>query len=424
MRKNGIIIFMNNDKKYDVAVIGGGPAGLMAAGWAAQNGARAVLIEKNPILGRKLLITGKGRCNLTSAEEDSKKFIKTVGENGNFLHSALYAFGTKQTMDFFQNQGLAIKVERGQRVFPVSDKSYDVLSALEKFLQKGKVQIIKNQNVKDMVLKNNKIEKIILNDSEITAKNYIISTGGLSYPETGCQGDGYKWCEKMGHTINKTRPGLVPILVKEKWVKKIEGLSLKNVSISLWQNNKKQAEEFGEAIFTAKGLSGPIILNLSKVAGELLPLGDIEIKINFKPAITLQTLEKRLLTEIVQSPNEHYKNFLTRLLPQKMIPTFIELSKILPNQKIGQLTKENRKNILKLLTEFKLNILSLDGYEKAIITLGGVEPKEIDPKTMRSKIIENLFLAGEIIDVHGPTGGYNLQICFATGYLAGKNSAP
>lgn len=411
------------NEQYDVAVIGGGPAGLMAAGWAAQNGARVVLIEKNPMLGRKLLITGKGRCNLTSAEEDSKKFIKTVGENGNFLHSALYSFGTKQTMDFFQNQGLQIKVERGQRVFPVSDKSYDVLLALEKFLENGKVKVLKNQNVKDIVFKKNIIEKIILSNEEIIAKNYILSTGGLSYPETGCSGDGYLWCKKMGHTINQTRPGLVPILVKESWIKELEGLSLKNVTISLWQNNKKQTEEFGEALFTAKGLSGPIVLNLSKTAGKLLTGSPIKIKINFKPAITLQTLEKRLLSDISQSPNEHFKNFLTGYLPQKMISTFIKLSGISPNQKVGQLTKEKRKLILKLLTELELSVSGLDGYKKAIITLGGVEPKEIDPKTMRSKIIDNLFLAGEIIDVHGPTGGYNLQICFATGYLAGKNAA-
>jgi len=409
--------------QYDVAVIGGGPAGLMAACMAAQNQAQVVLIEKNPMLGRKLLITGKGRCNLTTAETDIRKFIKTIGENGAFLFSALNAFSTSQTIDFFQELGVPIKIERGQRVFPVSDRSADIVNALTEYLNKHQVTIIKNNGVKKIEFKNKKIDKIILDNGQITAKNYILATGGLSYPETGCSGQGYQWAKELGHHLNQTRPGLVPIIVKEKWVKALEGLGLKNVTISVWQNNKKIAEKFGEALFTAEGLSGPIVLDLSNIVGKLLGKDSVFLKINFKPALDSKTLDQRLQKDIAEAPNEYYKNFLGGLLPKKMVPVFLTQSKISSDLKAGQMTKAQRQTILKLLTEFTLEAEKLTGFNKAIITLGGVELKEIDPKTMKSKIVPNLFFAGEIIDVHGPTGGYNLQICFATGYLAGSSAA-
>ena len=409
-------------QKFDVAVIGGGPAGMMAAGWAAKRGAKVVLLEKNKTLGKKLLITGKGRCNLTNAQKDNREFIKKLGLNGPFLFSALNAFGPKDAVDFFENLGVKTKVERGGRVFPVSDSAADVLNALVRFLNAGRVTVIKEAKIRELVVEKNLVKKIKLTDSEIEIKKIILATGGLAYPGTGCTGDGYVWAKKFGHEIIKPTPALVPILVKEKWVKALEGLSLKNVSIAVYQNNKKAAEEFGEALFTDRGLSGPIILDLSQTVGRNLAKGAVELKINFKPALDWPALGLRLQKDFGQNPNKAFKNSLDQLLPKKLISIFVELSKIAENKKAGQLTREEKNRLLKLFFGFTLTVDRLDGFEKAIVTAGGVSVKEINPKTMGSKIIKNLFFAGEIIDLNGPTGGYNLQIAFATGYLAGTSN--
>jgi len=410
------------EQKFDVAVIGGGPAGMMAAGWAAKSGAKVVLLEKNKTLGKKLLITGKGRCNITNALKDNREFIKELGPKGSFLFSALAAFGPKAVIDFFEARGVKTKVERGGRVFPVSDLSVDVLNALVGFLNDGQVTIIKEVIIKKFVTEENIIKKIILADREIVVDKVIIATGGLAYPATGSTGDGYAWAKKIGHEIILPRPALVPILVKEKFIKDLEGLSLKNVAIAVYQNNKKIAEEFGEALFTDRGLSGPIILDLSQIVGECLVTGSVELKINFKPALDRPTFDARLQKDFSENPNKAFKNSLDLLLPKKLIPVFLKLSRIDVNKKAGQLTKEERNRLLKLFSEFVLTVDRLDGFDKAIITAGGVDLKEINPKTMGSKIIKNLFFAGEIIDLNGPTGGYNLQIAFATGYLAGMNN--
>jgi len=408
-------------QKFDVAVIGGGPAGMMAAGTAAKNGAKVVLLEKNKTLGKKLLITGKGRCNITNIRDDNRGFIKELGVNGPFLFSALAAFGPKDVVDFFKHLGVKTKVERGGRVFPASDLSADVLNALARFLSEGRVTVIKQVKIKELVLQKDLITKIKLVDDEITAQKIILATGGLAYPGTGCTGDGYNWAKNLGHTIVKPTPALVPVLLKERWVKDLEGLSLKNVSIAVYQNNKKVASEFGEALFTASGLSGPIILDLSQTIGQCLAKGAVELKINFKPALDWPALDLRLQKDFGQNPNKAFKNSLGQLLPKKLIPIFIKLSKIDENKKAGQLTREEKSRLLKLFFEFTLTVDRLDGFEKAIITVGGINLKEINPKTMGSKIIKNLFFAGEIIDLNGPTGGYNLQIAFATGYLAGNS---
>jgi len=408
---------------YDVAVIGGGPAGLMAAGTAAQNGARVVLLEKNPALGRKLLLTGKGRCNLTNAQKNSREFIQALGKNGPFLFSALTAFGPKDTIDFFAARGVKTKVERGGRVFPVSDQAADVLNALTDFIHAGKVTVIKDVTIKRWQTKNQRIEKLVLNNQEIFAKNYILATGGKSYPGTGSTGDGYVWAEDFGHHVIAPTPALVPILVAEKWVKELEGLSLKNVSLGLYQNHKKMAERFGEALFTDRGLSGPIVLDISQTLGQLLEIGAAEVKINFKPALDLKTLTARVQKDFLAFPGKSYRNSLDALLPKKIIPVIVKLSGIDENKKAGQLTKEERSRLVKLLSEFTLTPVGLDNFAKAIVTAGGVDVKEIDPKTMRSKIISNLYFAGEIIDLNGPTGGYNLQIAFATGFAAGLAAA-
>ncbi len=412
--------FMKNSR-YNLAVIGGGPAGMIAAGRAGELGSRVILLEKNEQLGTKLLITGKGRCNITNAEDDLKKIINIYGINGKFLYSALNKFSNKDTVDFFENHGIKTKVERGNRVFPASDNAKDILNCLTKYLKDNNVTIKFNSAVDKILISNeNKIKKLILkNSKEIIADNYVIATGGKSYPKTGSTGDAYKWLKKLGHTIVTPKPALSPIMVKEKIVKELEGLSLKNVEVSLWKKRKIEAC-FGEALFTANGLSGPTVLNLSKKINEC-KTNNLKIKIDFKPALDYPTLDKRIQRDFAEQSNKQFKNSLDKLLPKKLIPVIIKLSGVDKNKKINEITKIERKKIVKLLKEFELNVKCLVGFEKAIITSGGVALKEVDPKTMKSKIINNLYFAGEILNIDGPTGGYNLQVAWSTGYLAGEN---
>ncbi len=408
--------------KYGVAVIGAGPAGIIAAGRAAQCGARVALIEKNAQLGRKLLLTGKGRCNITQAEYDMSRFVAAFGKNGKFLYYALNRFGVEDTVKFFQQRGLAIKLERGNRLFPASGLAMDVLHILTEFLSETGVRILKNNTVKRLVKNERQIKSIKLSSTELTADKYIVCTGGLSYPTTGSAGDGFLWAESLGHKLIQHQPALVPLIIKEKWVKELQGLSLKNVNISVYQNNKKQTERFGEALFTHQGMSGPIILDMSKTIGKLLKQ-PVELRIDFKPALEYKQLDDRIRRDIQENRCKMFKNSLDRLLPQKLIPIIIRLSGIEPDKKTGNLTKKERKRLLQLLKQFTLHIKKLDSFEKAVITAGGIPLKEINPQTMRSRIIDNLYFAGEIIDLDGPTGGYNLQLCWSTGYLAGESAA-
>ncbi|TFB09124.1 NAD(P)/FAD-dependent oxidoreductase [Candidatus Atribacteria bacterium MT.SAG.1] len=409
--------------KYDVAVIGGGPAGMIAAGRAGELGSHVVLVEKNKDLGVKLLISGKGRCNITNKTDGLKEIVNRFGKNGKFLFSVFSKFGVDETINFFEGKGLKTKIERGGRVFPVSDKSQDVLSVLIKYLEKSDVEIKTNAKVRKIIKKGNRIEKIILaNRKEIVADNFIICTGGRSYPVTGSTGDGYRWAENVGHTIIKPLPSLVPIIIEESYIKKLEGLSLKNVEISIYKNDKKINSRFGEAIFTGNGMSGPIILNMSKEIGKELP-GKIRMQIDFKPALDFVKLDKRIQRDFQKNPNKLFRNSLDELLPQKLIPVIIKLSKIDPSKKVNSITKEERRKLLHLLKEFSLEIKELEGFKKAIITTGGIKLSQVEQKTMKSKLIDNLYFAGEIINVDGPTGGFNLQICWSTGYLAGENAA-
>lgn len=407
---------------YDLLVIGGGPAGIMAAGRAAEKGASVLLLEKNQRLGIKLLVTGKGRCNITNAEFDTKNLVEKFGKQGRFLFSALTKFGNQDTIRFFEDRGLKTKTERGSRVFPSSDSALDVLDVLKDYLKQGNVNVRTEVQIDFIETKDSLINKIVLvGGEEFQAKKYIIATGGKSYPMTGSSGDGYKWLEKMGHTIVEPNPALTPIFIKESFVRDLEGLSLKNVDINVYQDNKKIDSRFGEALFTHDGMSGPIIIDMSKNIGLSLKQGAVRLEIDFKPKLDFKVLDTRVQEDFAKASNKLFKNSLDALLPQKLIPIIIKLAKIDPEKKINSVTKEERKRILHLLKNFELNVKSLHGFNKAIVTTGGVSLKEVDPKTMQSKIIKNLYLAGELLDLDGPTGGYNLQSCWSTAYVAGSN---
>ncbi len=343
---------------FDIVVIGGGPAGMMAAGRAGEFNKKVALLEKNASLGRKLLITGKGRSNITRADFIPQELVKKYGREGDFLLSPLAALSVEKTIEFFEKRGLKTKIERGKRIFPESDKAGDVLKILTDYLKKSGVEVILNSGVKEIIKKNNKIEKLILsNGREITAKNYIIATGGKSYSETGSRGDGYKWAEELGHKIEKLRPALVPLKIKEAWPKMAQGLSLKNVELTVFLNGKKKDSRFGEFLFTHFGISGPIVLDLSGKVGELLDKGKVELNLDLKPALNLQVLDKRIQSDFLKYRTKFFKNSLKDLLPQKLIPIIIELSGINPLKKVNEITKEERQRLVKLLKGLKMTKL-------------------------------------------------------------------
>jgi len=410
-----------NPEKFDVAVIGGGPAGMLAAGRVAELGANVVLIEKNQSLGRKLLITGKGRCNITQAEFDDKEFVKTLGKNGKFLFSSLALFGPQEVVEFFESRGLKTKTERGGRIFPVSDRAQDVLDVLLEYLRKNRVEIKTGAKVLGFDHQNGHINCVkMATTRDIYADHFIIATGGKSYPATGSVGEGYDWAKNLGHTVAETLPALTPIKTEEEWPKELSGLSLKNIAINIYQKGKKQDSRFGEMLFTHFGISGPIVLDASKKIGELLKNGKVEIQIDLKPALEFSQLDERIKRDFKENIKKDFINYLPELLPQKLIRKIIELSGIDPRKKINFVTKDERKNLAKILKGLKITVAETMGYSQAIVTSGGVNLKEIDSKTMKSKIIDNLSFAGEVIDLDGPTGGYNLQICWSTGFSAGN----
>ena len=417
------------EEQYDVAVIGGGPAGMMAAGRAAELGAKVALLEKNVTLGKKLLITGKGRCNITQAEFDDQKFVAKIGKSGKFLFSSLASFGPAEVIEFFEQRGLETKIERGGRVFPSSDKALDVLRALQDYLRQNNVTILFKKDVVSLDTKNGKIETVTFRDIEsghqtkkIAAQAVILATGGKSYPDTGSTGAGYDWARTLGHTITPPRPALVPITVKEEWIQDLQGLSLKNVSIGVFQNGKKKTSRFGEMIFTHLGISGPIVLDLSKEVDALLKKGSVFLELDLKPALDFVQLDKRLQRDFEKNHSKNFKNYLPDLVPQKLIPVIIKLSGIDSDKKAGFIAKEERKKLATLLKSLRMEAKYIQGYEHAIVTSGGIHLKEVDSKTMQSKVVPNLFFAGEVLDLDGPTGGYNLQISWTTGHAAGTHA--
>ncbi len=404
----------------NVVVIGGGPAGMVAAGNAALKGCKVNLIEKNEKLGKKLYITGKGRCNLTNASEPDVLIENTIG-NPYFMYSAFYTFGSDKTMEFFESLGVKLKIERGNRVFPLSDKSSDIIKALEKFLANNNVVVKLKTEAADIIIDNKKVSGVMLKDGNvILAERVIIATGGLSYPATGSTGDGYKFAAKCGHSVSKLYPSLVPLRVSEKWCSELQGLSLKNVSIEVKIGGKSVYKNFGEMMFTHFGVTGPLILSASRYITDRI-LQNPEIIVDLKPALSEKELDLRILRDFDKFINKSFKNSLNGLLPQKLIPVIIKLTEINPDKKVNEITKNERKRLSSLLKNLKLNVVGTAGFSEAVVTCGGVCVDEIDPSTMESKIVSGLFFAGEVIDVDSFTGGFNLQAAFSTGYLAGNN---
>lgn len=411
-----------NQENNRIIVIGGGPAGMMAAIQAARRGYPVILLEKNEKLGKKLYITGKGRCNLTNACDTNKLFDNIV-TNPKFLYGAFYSCNNFDTINFFEEIGLKTKVERGDRVFPQSDKSSDVLSVLLKELKRLKVDIRYHSEVTEILVKNNAFSGVRIKgyDQVLTGKKVIIATGGLSYPSTGSTGDGYRFAKSLGHTVTKLHPALVPLNVEEvDIVKKLQGLSLKNIHINITSKKKVIYSDFGELLFTHFGVSGPVILSASSYLIPYMDNHDLVLSIDLKPALTKEQLDARILRDFAEFSNKQYKNALDQLLPHKLIQVIIALSKIEPEKKVNLITKEERERLVELLKDLKFHITGLRGYNEAVITQGGVQVKEINPSTMESKLVSNVFFAGEVLDVDALTGGFNLQIAWSTAYLAGN----
>lgn len=406
-----------------VIVIGGGAAGMMAACMAAIAGAQVTLLEKNEKTGKKIYITGKGRCNLTNACQ-REEFLENVITNPKFLYSAFAQLDNQAVMNFFEKAGCRLKTERGDRVFPVSDHSSDVIAALNRELKKNRVQVMLHTEVSELLLEEGSIKGVLLSDGKkLHADAVIIATGGRSYESTGSTGDGYRFAKQAGHTIKDLRPSLVPFVVKEEWCKKLQGLSLKNVAVTLKKEKKKIYEGFGEMLFTHFGVSGPLILSASSFYTAKYSGQEVLLTIDLKPAMDREQLDKRILRDFEENAGKQFKNALDKLLPAKLIPVMIELSGIDPHKKTSEVTKKERSRLLELFKELKLTVNGCRGYGEAIITGGGVNVKEIDPKTMGSRLVNGLYFAGEVMDVDALTGGFNLQIAWSTGALAGKSAA-
>ncbi len=407
--------------KYDVAIIGGGASGMMAAISASEQGARVILLEKNKRLGLKLLMTGGGRCNITNNILDPKELANCYGDKGKFLISAFNKFGVAELIEFLENHGVLTKIEKDNQVFPVSDRANEVLDCLLSVMKKRGV-IVKNEaEVKQIIKSDETITKIILtNGEEVEANNYIIATGGRSYPRTGSSGDAYLWLKELGHSIVNTKPALAPLIVREKIVSSLEGLSLNSATLTLIENGREIITLRGGIVFTAQGISGPAALNLSRY---IKIMEKSVIKLDLFPYYSLEEFDLYLRDLLSRSGSRLFKNGLDDLAPPKLRPLIMELANIDPDKQVSVVTSEERKKLLNILKNWQFNLQSLGGYDKAIVTAGGVALTEINPKNMQSKIISNLFIAGELLDLDGPSGGYNLQMCWSTGYVAGLGAA-
>lgn len=402
-----------------IAVAGGGAAGMIAAVFAARNGNEVSLYEKNEKLGKKLFITGKGRCNLTNTAEMEDMFNAVVS-NPKFLYSSFYSFTNDQTIAFFEELGVKTKTERGGRVFPASDHSSDVIHGLERELNRLGVRMELNTEVKEILTENGKVQGLMLaSGKKVEADAVIVAAGGLSYPSTGSTGDGYRMARSCGHKVTRLFPALVPMEVKEWYAKELMGLSLRNIEITITDGTKKLYQDFGEMLFTHYGVSGPVILSASSIVGSRLAEKELTLHIDLKPALTKEQLDKRVLREFDANHNRQFKNASAGLFPAKLRPVIVELSGIPEEKKVNEITREERKKFTDLIKDFSMTLTGLRSYNEAIITKGGVSVKEIDPGTMESKLVKGLFFAGEVLDLDAVTGGFNLQIAWSTGFLAG-----
>lgn len=408
------------DKRiYDTIIIGGGAAGLMASVECKRLGQDILVIERNPRPGKKIAITGKGRCNVTTLNHDLRDLISRYQRNGKFLYGAFSRFSVQDTLDYFEKTlKVKLKIERGNRVFPKSDSAVDIIYGLQEEIIDD---ILPNTSVLSFNMEGNSIRSVVTYKGEFQAKRYILATGGKSYPITGSNGDGYALAQSVGHSIVEPKPALVPVICKERWIKKLEGLSLVNVKITAFQKEKEITSKFGEALFTHQGMTGPIVIDMSRYIGDALEKGEVQLSIDFKPALSREKLDRRVREDFQIYRNKVFKNSLKKLLPSSLIPVFLDLCGIDLEKKVAEISKEERSKVVNLLKDFRITPIKLDDWDKAIVTAGGVNIKEIDPTTMKSKIVDNLYFAGEIIDVYGPTGGYNLQICWSTGILAARS---
>ncbi len=407
----------NDGKK--VIVIGGGAAGMFAAVTAAGRGKEVTLYEKNEKLGKKLYITGKGRCNLTNAC-DVEELFQNVCTNPKFLYSAFYGFDNQQVIDFFETHGMRTKTERGGRVFPLSDHSSDVIGTLVRAMTELGVKVCLNQEVRELLIEEQTVVGVLLADGRKQyADRVIVTTGGLSYPSTGSTGDGYRFAREAGHKVTELSPSLVPMNVLEEDAKRLQGLSLKNVEVTLSAGKKKLYQGFGEMMFTHFGVTGPLILSASSFVAKKYQGQPLSLSIDLKPALSVEQLDGRLLREFGEAKNRQFKNTLSSLFPAKLIPIMIERSQIAPEKRIHEISREERRNFIEKIKKFQLTVTGLRDYNESIITRGGVSVKEIHPSTMESKLVANLFFAGEVLDVDALTGGFNLQIAWSTGYAAG-----
>lgn len=400
---------------------------MMAAYAAAESGHAVTLLEQNEKLGKKLFITGKGRCNLTNASDMEQLFANVVS-NRKFLYSAFYSYDNEQVVSFFESHGMPTKTERGNRVFPVSDHSSDVIAALSTALRGQHVEVFLHTKVKRLLLEKRDEEKRVTgvelaDHTKMHADAVIVATGGISYPSTGATGDGYRMAEESGHKMVSPTPALVPMEMKEPWVRDLQGLSLRNVRMSVTRGKKKLYEDFGEMLFTHFGVSGPMILSASASIKQSLIKQPLDMYIDLKPALTQEALDKRILREFEEAKNKQFKNSINKLLPAKMIPVIIELSGIDPDKKVNEISKEERNRLLMLFKKLPVTLNGPRGYNEAIITKGGIKVKEINPSTMESKLVNGLYFAGEVLDLDAYTGGFNLQIAWSTGYLAGTSAA-
>ena len=409
--------------EYDVIVIGGGASGLMAAGTSAISKKKVLLLEGNKEVGSKLKITGGGRSNITNAEYDNRVLLKNYGDGEKFLYSSFSNFGVKETFNFFEKRGLPLKIEPGKRAFPKTERAEDVLKVLEKYLKEGGVEIKTNSPVSEILTEEKKITGVTCGDKTYTAKSYILSTGGTSHPETGSTGDGFKWLKKLGHSVKPPTPTVVPLSVKDSWVKSLSGISIDSMKITFYVDGVKKFSKVGKILFTHFGISGPLILNCAGKVSDLLHTGVVTAKIDIFPGIDEHELEQKIINIFDKNKNKMLKNCLDEIMPKGTTEAFLLMIKNLqPEIKVHSVTKENRKNIISTLKGSHMTITGLMGLDRAVVTDGGVVLSEIDMKTMKSKIINNLSVTGDLLHINRKSGGFSLQICWTTGYIAGVNA--